>query len=137
MQLLQQLRKALLPAQPEIRPWYPVRLLALYRLFIAILLCALFFSGVAQDGLGRTNPQLFAAGATLYTVLAALWLVLIQLRIPNYQIQVYAQITADILLLGLMMSASGGGGSGLGILLSGYCCWAERPACCSPPSLRR
>jgi two-component system, NtrC family, sensor histidine kinase PilS len=117
MQLLQQLRKALLPAQPEIRPWYPVRLLALYRLFIAILLCALFFSGVAQDGLGRTNPQLFAAGATLYTVLAALWLVLIQLRIPNYQIQVYAQITADILLLGLMMSASGGGGSGLGILL--------------------
>ncbi|HEX5055339.1 MAG TPA: ATP-binding protein [Gammaproteobacteria bacterium] len=118
--MLQQFRKTLLPSagtQPEIRPWYPVRLLGLYRLFIAILLCALFFSGVAEEELGAVNRQLFANCAALYTGLAILWLLLIHLRTPDYQIQVYAQIAIDILLLGLMMRASGGSGSGLGILL--------------------
>lgn len=113
----QQLRKALLPSQPEIRPWYPVRLLALYRLFIAILLCTLFFSGVAEDELGRTDPPLFAACAALYTGFAILWLILIQLRVPRYLTQVYAQLTVDIVLLSLMNHASGGAGSGLGILM--------------------
>jgi two-component system sensor histidine kinase PilS (NtrC family) len=120
MHVLQQLRKALLPsagAQPEIRPWYPVRLLALYRLFIAILLCTLFFSGVALSELGQTDPGLFGACAVAYTALAVLWLILIHLRIPDYQVLVYAQLTVDILVLSLMNHASGGAGSGLGILL--------------------
>lgn len=117
MQIPQQLRRALLPTQPEIRPWYPVRLLALYRLFIAILLCTLFFSGVAEDELGRTDPELFAACAALYTAFAILWLILIPLRVPRYLTQVYAQLTVDIVLLALMNHASGGAGSGLGILM--------------------
>ncbi len=103
--------------QPEIRPWYPVRLLALYRLFIAILLSALILSGIALNELGRLNPELFAICAVLYACFAGLWLFLINLRIPGYQTQVYAQIASDILLIGLMTHASGGAGSGLAILM--------------------
>jgi two-component system sensor histidine kinase PilS (NtrC family) len=120
MQILQQIRKALLPmagTQPEIRPWYPVRLLALYRLFTAILLSALILTGIGLNELGRLNPELFAICSLLYTGLAVLWLGLIHLRFPRYQIQVYAQIASDILLIGLMTHASGGANSGLAILL--------------------
>jgi two-component system sensor histidine kinase PilS (NtrC family) len=120
MQILQQIRKALLPmagTQPEIRPWYPVRLLALYRLFIAVLLTALILSGIALSELGRLNPQLFAVCAILYTVFAVIWLGLIQQRFLGYQTQVYTQIATDILLIALMTHASGGANSGLAILL--------------------
>lgn len=119
MQILQRLRKALLPSldrQPgelEIRPWYPVRLLALYRLFIAILLGALFSLGE----LGDSSPHLFAFSSVAYLVLAILWILLINLRLPHYQAQVYTHITSDIVLIGFMTHASGGVGSGLGILL--------------------
>jgi hypothetical protein len=98
MQILQQIRKATqslsASAQLEIRPWYPVRLLALYRLFIAILLGGLFSLG----DLGGSNPSLFISAALVYLFLTILWLILIYLRRPDYRAQVYAHITSDILL---------------------------------------
>ncbi len=101
----------------EVTPWYPVRLLALYRLFIAILLASLFFSEVATDTLGRINPALFALSSLVYLGLSILWLISTRLRKTHYQSQVYVQITTDIVLLTLMAHASGGFRSGLGILL--------------------
>jgi two-component system sensor histidine kinase PilS (NtrC family) len=99
--------------QLEIRPWYPVRLLALYRLFIAILLLGMFSLGT----LGGNSPHLFAYSSLAYLVLAILWLALTNLRLPHYQAQVYAHITSDIILIGLMTHASGSVTSGVGILL--------------------
>ncbi len=120
MQILQQIRKVTLSpsigtqnAQLEIRPWYPVRLLALYRLFIAILLGGLYSLGE----LGGSNPSLFISAAAVYLFLTIFWLILINLRRPDYRAQVYAHITSDILLIGVMTHASGGVDSGLAILL--------------------
>jgi two-component system sensor histidine kinase PilS (NtrC family) len=120
MQLLQQILKATLSPsvspqnmQLEIQPWYPVRLLALYRLFIAILLGGLFSLGE----LGGANPSLFISSAAVYLFLSILWLILIYLRRPGYRSQVYAHITSDIVLLGVMTHASGGVDSGPAILL--------------------
>ncbi|HEY3487426.1 MAG TPA: ATP-binding protein [Gammaproteobacteria bacterium] len=118
MQAFRQFRKILSPsgiqpAQLEIRPWYPVRLLALYRLFIAVLLASLFSLGE----LGEQNPRLFVQAVLVYMVLALLWLILTHLRTPRYQLQIYAHIASDIILISLMIFASGGLSSGLGILL--------------------
>lgn len=101
----------------EIRPWYPVRLLALYRLLISVLLTGLFFSNFAFNTLGQLNPRLFGAASLVYFAATCLWLLLIHFRFPGYRTQIYLQISSDILLLTLMMHASGGLGSGLGILL--------------------
>ena len=99
------------------RPWYPVRLLALYRLFIAVLLSGTFFSGLATNTLGVFQPVLFSYCAIIYLALSILWLVLLWYKHHSYFEQVYLQIGSDIILLVLMMYASGGLGSGLGILL--------------------
>lgn len=120
---LEALQVKLLPPQSsatyasEVRPWYPVRLLALYRLLIAVLLSGLFFSNFAFNTLGQVKPWLFSAASTTYLFAACLWLLLIHFRIPGYRTQIYLQISGDILLLTLMMHASGGLSSGLGILL--------------------
>lgn len=120
---LEALQVKLLPPQSsatyasEVRPWYPVRLLALYRLLIAVLLSGLFFSNFAFNTLGQAKPWLFSAACTAYLFVACLWLLLIHFRIPGYRTQIFLQISGDILLLTLMMHASGGLSSGLGILL--------------------
>ncbi len=99
------------------RPWYPVRLLALYRLFIAVLLSGAFFSGLAAHTLGITHPKLYAYCAVIYLALSILWLLLLRFKHHAYTEQVYLQISSDIVLLALMMYTSGGLSSGLGILL--------------------
>lgn len=122
--LTQYIKEKLLPPSErelyttmELRPWYPVRLLALYRLFIAVLLGSTYFSGAAIHTLGTTHPELFALCAIFYLVLAFLWLALLRIKRLAYTEQVYLQIAGDIVLLVLMMYASGGVSSGLGILL--------------------
>lgn len=101
----------------EVQPWYPVRLLALYRLFISVLLSSSYFSGVAANTLGVTHPGLFAASSYGYLILSIIWLLLIRYKRLAYTEQVYLQISSDIAALVLMMHASGGISSGLGILL--------------------
>jgi two-component system sensor histidine kinase PilS (NtrC family) len=121
--LLKTLRFKLLPPlnsfeyATEVRPWYPVRLLALYRLFIALLIASLFYSGLSEISLGQTHPGLFGYSVSFYVGLSCLWLLLIHFHQPGYYIQTSLQILGDILLITLMMHASGGFGSGLGILL--------------------
>ena len=97
--------------------WYPVRLLGLYRLFIGVLLASLFFTNIASTVLGQRQPMLFTICIVIYLCLAILWMVLANLRRPNYTMQVAAQITTDMLLLILMTHTSGGLNSGLGILM--------------------
>lgn len=101
----------------EHKPWYPLRLLSLYRIFIALLLGALFFSGIGKNILGTVDPKLFGVTSTLYLVLAFFWMLAVHIRFPTYDTQAYTQIAGDIGLITLLMHASGGISSGLGILL--------------------
>ncbi len=126
LRLLKNLQNKLLPpadglaASLEVRPWYPIRLLGLYRVFIAVLIASFFFSGIALDTLGTIHLDLFKFCCIIYLLLAIVWLFLIHFRLPRYQTQVYIQITTDIILLSLMSHASGGLSSGLAILLVVY-----------------
>lgn len=82
-----------------------------------MLLGALFFSGIGKSILGTIDPNLFAVGCILYLVLACFWILAVHLRFPTYDTQAYTQIAGDIGLITLLMHASGGISSGLGILL--------------------
>jgi two-component system sensor histidine kinase PilS (NtrC family) len=97
--------------------WKPLRLLSFYRVILAGLLAVLFFALSDSTTLGLHNPvvyKLAAIGYLLFGVLAGFGA---RLRRPAYELQTVAQILVDIIAITLLMYASGGPASGLGMLL--------------------
>lgn len=97
--------------------WKPLRLLSFYRVILAGLLALLFFSLTDNTTLGVQNPvvyKLTVIGYLLFGVLAGF---AARLRQPGYELQTVAQILVDIIAITLLMYASGGPASGLGMLL--------------------
>ncbi|BCO33075.1 sensor protein PilS [Thiohalobacter sp. COW1] len=97
--------------------WKPLRFLTLYRLVLAALLVLLFFLLPGARNLGSDNPWLYAVVSLGYFLFALVVGFSTRLRRPGFQLQVLLQITVDILAIVLLMYASGGLDSGLGILL--------------------
>jgi two-component system sensor histidine kinase PilS (NtrC family) len=102
---------------PYSTPWKLLALLILYRLTIAAAAALLLLSDQLPQPLGLDKPVLFTQLTLFYLAFglmcAAAWLA----RRPGLRIQVYAQILIDITVITLMMHASDGVASGLGILL--------------------
>ena len=67
--------------------------------------------------LGSDNPILYTAAASSYTLLAMFWLITCRYFQQAFLVQLYFQFITDLSLITLMMHASGGLQSGLGILL--------------------
>ncbi|MHB0981968.1 MAG: two-component system sensor histidine kinase NtrB [Thiobacillus sp.] len=97
--------------------WRSLDYFNLYRLTLAV---ALVFTSLLFDA-----SDLFRAGASerfqgfayAYLVIAALFVLGIRARWPGFQVQLTAHITADIVLLMLMMSTSERLAGGMGLLL--------------------
>ena len=97
--------------------WRSLDYFNLYRLTLAV---ALVFTGILFD-----ESDLFREGASTrfqsfayaYLVIAALFVLGIRARWPEFQVQLTAHITADILLVMLMMSTSERLAGGMGLLL--------------------
>ncbi len=97
--------------------WKPLRLLTFYRLILAGLLTTLFFSIPDSTTLGILYPGIYAAGCIGYLAFALLSGFTTRMRHPGYELQATAQILVDIVAVTLLMFASNGPASGLGILL--------------------
>ncbi len=97
--------------------WLPLRYFNLYRLLLSGLFATLYFSGNGPKLFGVNNSGLFTI-----TVLTYLACVLVSgfahhWRRPAFRIQLRLNALVDILAITLLMHASGGVGSGLGMLL--------------------
>lgn len=99
------------------RTWKPLRLFNLYRLTLAGFFVVLSATANLPQPLGSADPELFHYGALTMLALAVVFSFLVQWRWPAFEPQVFAQVLADIGTLMLMIHASGGIASGLGILL--------------------
>ena len=97
--------------------WKPLRLLSFYRVILAGLLAVLFFSIPEDTGLGLRQHDLYALASTAYLLFSVLAGFAARLRQPGYELQVVTQIVVDIIAITVLMFASGGLASGLGILL--------------------
>ena len=97
--------------------WKPLRLLSFYRVILAGLLAVLFFSLKDNTTLGVQDPFLYKLTAIGYLLFGVLAGFAARLRKPGYELQTAAQILVDIIAITLLMYASGGPASGLGILL--------------------
>ena len=97
--------------------WKPLRLLSFYRVILAGLLAVLFFSIPEDTGLGLRHNDLYAIASIGYLVFSVLAGFTARLRQPGYELQAVTQVIIDIIAITLLMHASGGLASGLGILL--------------------
>ena len=97
--------------------WRPLRLFNLYRLLLSGLFVVLVFSDVSIKPIGEYNPPLFNSVTILYLLFAITTCFTIGKRTPQFTTQVHIQTITDIIAITLLMHASGGTASGLGMLL--------------------
>ncbi|MEW6352852.1 MAG: HAMP domain-containing sensor histidine kinase [Pseudomonadota bacterium] len=98
--------------------WRPLGLLTLYRLGVATLFLILMLSSEGlPKPLGEHNPTLFIQLTVGYLAFAVACALALLARWPAFGIQLYAQVLFDIVFITLLMHASGGISSGLGMLL--------------------
>lgn len=97
--------------------WQPLRFLNFYRMFLGGIFVAVFNLSAGVPPLGKTNPALFDWMSLAYLGFALLAVVAIEAKWPRFDVQVYTQTGLDIIFLTLLMHASGGIESGIGMLL--------------------
>ena len=97
--------------------WNVLRLLNIYRLLLAGLLFSSTLLDTSFKPFGEYAPQLFSALSALYLVFAVTCGFALIWRWPDVRQQIFIQTLIDIAAITLLMHASGGVSSGLGILL--------------------
>jgi two-component system, NtrC family, sensor histidine kinase PilS len=97
--------------------WRSLHALNLYRLTLSGLFLALSMTASEPTVLGQTDPELFRAASAFYLLFAFLCGLMIRSRWPDFRTQVYTHVFADVLAITILMHASGGVGSGMGMLL--------------------
>jgi two-component system sensor histidine kinase PilS (NtrC family) len=114
------LRKSLHGAPPgneESQGWKPLQLFNLYRLTLSGLFVLSSLGGPMIQPLGYRFPDQFLNVSIAYFVFAAVSLISIYWHKPEFFKQVYIQSSVDIFAMTVLMFASGGVSSGLGVLL--------------------
>jgi len=97
--------------------WKLLRSFNFYRLLIAAAAAGLSLTGASVPPFGDAAPQLFEISSYIYLAVAALAAFLIWVRRMDFEPLVIVLVFADIVLLTLLMHASHGLDSGVGLLL--------------------
>ncbi len=97
--------------------WRVLGTLNVFRIFLALVLIALFFAGDEPRLIGERYPAVFSATAAGYLVFAVVTGFAIRWRWVTAAPQILTQIPIDISAIVILMHSSGGISSGLGGLL--------------------
>lgn len=100
-----------------IQSWRALRFFNYYRFILAVFLLVLGTAKNPLQPLGATNPKLFLVFSYIYLVFAFISIVTLYRQSPKISIQIQLQSLGDIIALTLLIHASGGLASGLGILI--------------------
>ena len=99
------------------RSWYVFRAFNLYRLTLVALLFGVFVLDQESRFFGTRDPELFGWTIMVYLILVLAAIGLGLWRRPSLSIQSHLQAFIDIVALSLLMYASGGAATNLGIVL--------------------
>ncbi len=94
-----------------------LRLFFIYRLLLSSTFTILFFFNLPPAMLGSHNPTLYALTAACYSLLVLSSGVILALKSLSYEHQTDFAVFTDIAAITLLMHASGGAETGLGMLL--------------------
>lgn len=104
-------------AEAALTNWRPLRYYAIYRLILAGLFAVLVITGDLPPPFGGYAPHLFAWTSYAYVAFSLLAGSGVSRQRPALPTQVQLQVIGDILFITVLMHASGGIESGLGMLL--------------------
>jgi len=108
-------------AAPSVTPsdlaWRVIGLLSLYRLLVPLLLLAMQSLAGPDWGLVAARPKLFVSACIAYFTAAVLLVIARRLKWSSLRIVALVNASVDAIAVGLILYASGGVASGLGILL--------------------
>lgn len=96
--------------------WRVLGLLNLYRILVPVMLLAVYFLGGAR-GIAVESPRLFFTALIFYLGFGLVSTILVRRRMPTAELQTLVQAAVDISVSMLVLHASGGVQSGLGLLL--------------------
>lgn len=105
------------PADDSSRTWKPLGFLNVYRFILSAVFTLLLLTRDKPLYIGAFHPTFALWTTTLYLVFSAACGFFITRRWPRFELQTHVQISVDILAITLLMYASGGAGSGVGMLL--------------------
>ncbi len=106
-----------LPSPDSERAWRPLHYLNLYRITLAALFVTAIYYKNNLPILGSYDAGLFQVVSFVYLSIALAVSFIIQFRWLSFRLLAYGLVVIDILALTLIMRASGGIESGLGMLL--------------------
>ena len=105
------------PTVPSDLAWRVIGLLNLYRVLVPIVLIAVQNLAGPQWALLATHPRLLLSACIAYLTAAILVIIARRLEWSSLRIVAIVNACVDALAIGVILYASGGVGSGLGILL--------------------
>ncbi|MBL4638771.1 MAG: sensor histidine kinase [Proteobacteria bacterium] len=97
--------------------WRALRLFSGYRLFLAAMLFFVFYLKLPPEFLGESAPVLYSVLSQFYLLTAVVLMVFTSKHWGLFQSQTKIQLVIDILVITLLIHASGGLKTGLGSLL--------------------
>ncbi len=101
----------------RINSWALLQQFFLYRLLLSSALLVFFYAGFGPAFLGSHYPTLYAVVSIAYTAIILAAFFPLYFKVPDDQVQSYLMVFTDIAAITLLMHASGGVKSGLGMLL--------------------
>ena len=102
---------------PVEQAWSLLKIVFIYRFIVSCLFVILFFSQFGPSLLGTHNITLYAYTSQGYLLLSIISGICVFWRLISYTAQAQIVIFTDIIFITLLMHASGGISSGIGILL--------------------
>jgi len=96
--------------------WRLLRIFNLYRLLLASSATAIASFGFPLSPFGESSPLAFLIVSVLYSIVTLASVIAARQRVPGFEVQTSLYAFADIVLITLLMHASGGMASGLGLL---------------------
>jgi two-component system sensor histidine kinase PilS (NtrC family) len=119
-----------LPRAVDERSWPALRYFSLYRIVISGLFAVLALSDKLPPNFSTLDLRSFTLAAFGYVLLAVVGQVAVEKRWFAVRYQVYAQVIVDITAITVFIRASGGVGSGFGMLMvvaiAGACLFYSR-----------
>ena len=100
-----------------VAPWRELTLFSAYRLFLAVMLFSVFYLKLPPEFLGQSNPRIYSWISQFYMLTALVLMIFTAKRWGEFQSQASIQLVMDIVVITIIVHASGGLVTGLGLLL--------------------
>lgn len=98
-------------------PWGALKLFSFYRIILSSFLLVLIVTGNLPSPFGIHAQGMFTTGVIGHLTAGIFLFLLVRYQRPAFREQVFAQLIVDFIVFAVLMYASGGVGSGIGLLL--------------------